>query len=143
MENRIIRKEPLKIGENPDHFSFESEAYDLDLMEIYKKMRSILSNPYIILKASINSEELLFNLREKIRFYCEKFKIDFEYYLKTESPLIVFPYNISEYKHWIRDSLIFYDKFKIPSYLKYHQLEFKKLNHLTSNKVFVDWIDLL
>lgn len=113
--NRTSRKEPLKIGENPNEWSFEKDEYDLDIMEVYKKLEKLL-NSSAELKPNIDKEEYLKNFKSGIEFYCKARNIDFKLHFGMRSNVII-PSTEEYYVYSLGMALACWDIYKIRAFL--------------------------
>ncbi len=116
---RKIRKEPIKIGENPNEWIFEEHEYDLDIIEVYRKLEKLLNNSSN-LKPHIDKAEYLKNFKYGIEYYCKARKIDFDFHFNTG--YVIVPSTEEYYVNCLGMALICWDFYKIRAFLN-HQKE--------------------
>lgn len=145
---RKSRRTPLKIGENPNEWSFEKDEYDLDIMEVYKKLEKLFISS-AELKPNIDKEEYLKNFKSGIEFYCKARNIDFNLHFGMRSNVII-PSTEEYYVYSLGMALACWDIYKIRAFLddqkkKYEGkenfdkiIEFGAYSVMTNNTPFRD-----
>lgn len=116
---RKIRREPLKIGENPNEWEFEKYEYDLDIVDVYRQLEKQLNDSSHI-KPQVNKKEYLENLKHGIEYYCQFRKIDFNFHFTSGN--IIIPSTEEYYVNALGTALICWDFYKIRAFLN-HQKE--------------------
>lgn len=118
-QKRKKRREPLKIGENPNEWEFEKYEYDLDIIDIYRQLEKQLNNSSEI-KPQINKKEYLENLKYSIESYCKFRNINFNLHFNTGD--IIIPSTEEYYVNTLGMALVCWDFYKIRALLN-HQKE--------------------
>lgn len=118
-QKRKKRREPLKIGENPNEWEFEKYEYDLDIIDIYRQLERQLNNSSG-LKSQFNKKEYLENLKYSIESYCKFRNINFNLHFNTGD--IIIPSTEDYYVNTLGMALICWDFYKIRALLN-HQKE--------------------
>ncbi len=118
-QKRKKRREPLKIGENPNEWEFEKYEYDLDIIDIYRQLERLL-NTSSELRPDINKKEYLENLKHSIEYYCKFRNINFNLHFSTGN--IIIPSTEEYYVNALGIALICWDFYKIRAFLN-HQKE--------------------
>lgn len=116
---RKTRREPLKIGENPNEWEFEKYEYDLDIIDVYRQLERLL-NISSELKPDINKKEYLENLKYSIESYCKFRNINFNLHFSTGN--VIIPSTEEYYVNTLGTALICWDFYKIRALLN-HQKE--------------------
>lgn len=118
-QKRKKRREPLKIGENPNEWEFEKYEYDLDIIDIYRQLEKLL-NISSELRPGINKKEYLENFKYSIESYCKFRNINFNLHFNTGD--IIIPSTEEYYVNALGMALICWDFYKIRALLN-HQKE--------------------
>ena len=141
------RTNPLKIGQDPNKAAFMKESYDIDIMQVYHRLKKKISD-VPILKAGFNPEEYLLNIKIGIETYCDDNSFNFEYHWANN--FLVIPSTVPYYNVALILAIISENLLRIARFLNYQAkhyegkeqflnlLEFKVFERLESTSPFHD-----
>ena len=116
--NRKIRKTPIIIGENPNGWTFEKHEYDLDIIEVYRKLEKLLGTASN-LKPDLDKEEYLRIFKYGIECYCKGRDIDFDFHITTG--FLIIPSTEQYYLNCLGMALSCWDLYKIRALLSHQK----------------------
>ncbi len=144
------RIKPLKISQDPDKAAFVKHQYDIDIVEVYHRLKKKISD-VSILKAGFNSEVYLLNIKTGIENYCHDNSFNFEHHWANS--YLVIPSTVPYYNMALILAITSENLLRIERFLNYQAkhyegkepflnlIEFKVFQRLESTSPFHDSID--